>query len=187
MGWFSFSALSTLYPTPCDRHSCSADRNGRFPFAELHLGGIASGRCQRPIRFLVRMIVNLVIQSPDVLEFVHSYNPAASTSYMPIDGAAAASLTTISGQTATGHFASEICTLQSSTFSPTFTYLASGMYVYMLFPIPIDRYPFFAVVVADSSVTTDLFPPGARAILGYGVNTPSGSPPNASLIPTFLP
>ena len=60
--------------------------------------------------------------------------------------------------------------------------------VYVLFPISVNRYTFLhPVVLTDPSVTTDLFPPGARAILGYGVNTPSGSPPNTSLIPTFLP
>ena len=37
--------LSHSLVIPRDRHSCSADPNGRFPFAELYLSGIASGRC----------------------------------------------------------------------------------------------------------------------------------------------
>jgi len=41
--------------------------------------------------------------------------------------------------------------------------------------------------VVDPTVTTDLFPSGSRAILGYGINTPAGSPPNSSLVPSFLP
>jgi hypothetical protein len=31
---------------PCDRHSFSADPNGRFPFAGPYLSSITSGRCQ---------------------------------------------------------------------------------------------------------------------------------------------
>jgi len=94
------------------------------------------------------------------------YNPATSSSYTPIG--ASANLTTISGSNAIGHYAGEICTLHSSTSTTTFTYNAS-------------------VVLTDPTVTTDLFPSGARAVLGYGVNTPPGSPPNTSLIPSFLP
>jgi len=41
-------------------------------------------------------------------------------------------------------------------------------------------------VFPDPSANADLFPSGARAILGYGVDTPVGSPPNASMLPTFL-
>ena len=43
------------------------------------------------------------------------------------------------------------------------------------------------VVLTDPVVTNDLFPPGARAILGYGVTTPDTAPAHASLIPSFLP
>ncbi|KIM35776.1 hypothetical protein M413DRAFT_449600 [Hebeloma cylindrosporum] len=94
------------------------------------------------------------------------YNPAASTSYIP--GNAAANITTISGGTTTGRFAGETCTIQSATSALSFTYNAS-------------------VVLTDPSVSNDVFPPGARAILGYGVNAPPGSPPGTSLIPSFLP
>jgi len=94
------------------------------------------------------------------------YNSSISTSYTPINQTA--NVTTISGDSTSGHFVSEVCTLQSSTSAATFNYGAS-------------------VVVTDPSVTTDLFPPGARAILGYGVNTPVGSPPNSSMLVSFLP
>jgi hypothetical protein len=61
-------------------------------------------------------------------------------------------------------------------------------YAHVLFPIPTNRYIFLhPVVLTDPIVTNDLFPPGARAILGYGVNAPAGSPPGTSLIPSFLP
>ena len=67
-------------------------------------------------------------------------------------------------------------------------YVSCLRYVHVLFPILSNRYTFlYPVVLTDPSVTNDLFPPGAHAILGYGVMTPSGSPPNTSLIPTFLP
>jgi hypothetical protein len=94
------------------------------------------------------------------------YNAAASSSYTTID--AFANLTTISGVNAVGRFAGEICTLLSGNSDDSFTYGAS-------------------VAFTDPTLTTDLFPSGARAVLGYGVNTPAGSPPNASLIPSFLP
>jgi len=94
------------------------------------------------------------------------YNPASSSSHVPIDQTA--NLTTISGQNAIGRYAGEVCTINSATSAASFTYNAS-------------------VVVTDPSVTTDLFPSGARAVLGYGVNAPSDSPPNTSLVPSFLP
>ena len=70
------------------------------------------------------MIVNLDIQSSDVVG--RSYNSSISTSYTPINNQSA-SVTTISGDTATGLFASEMCTLQSATSDATFPYPASSM------------------------------------------------------------
>jgi len=87
-------------------------------------------------------------------------------------------------------FADVTCTIQSTTGTLTFTYNASGMYTCHLIPIPSNPYVIFflhAVVFADPIVTRDLFPPGARAILGYGVNVPADSPPGASLLAGFLP
>ena len=63
--------------TLCDRNACSADPNGRFSFAELCLSGIASGRCQRPV--VVRMFVNLDIQSPDVFGLATTQLPLQVT------------------------------------------------------------------------------------------------------------
>ena len=60
-------------------------------------------------------------------------------------------------------------------------------YVLVLFPIPINWYTFLhQVVLTDPSVTTDLYPSGARAVLGYGLLAPASSPPDTSLVPTFL-
>ena len=60
-------------------------------------------------------------------------------------------------------------------------------YVLVLFPNPINRYTFLhTVVLTDPTVTTDLYPSGARAVLGYGLGAPANSPPNAALVPTFL-
>lgn len=60
-------------------------------------------------------------------------------------------------------------------------------YVLVLFPNSINRYTFLhTVVLTDPTVTTDLYPSGARAVLGYGLGAPANSPPNAALVPTFL-
>ena len=67
-------------------------------------------------------------------------------------------------------------------------YVQRLRYVHVLFPSQaIDKYSLHPVVLTDPIVTNDLFPAGARAILGYGVNAPTSSPTNASLIPSFLP
>jgi len=107
----------------------------------------------------------------------HSYNPTLSTSHLPID--ASAIINTISGQSVTGHFAGETCTLQS------FTYNASGSYMCGSSPT-IELNAFHPVLLTDSAVTNDVYPDGARAILGYGVKGAADAPQNASLIPTFL-
>jgi hypothetical protein len=44
-----------------------------------------------------------------------------------------------------------------------------------------------SVVLTNSSVSDDLYPVGARGVLGYGISAPTTSPPNSSLIPSFLP
>jgi hypothetical protein len=53
--------------------------------------------------------------------------------------------------------------------------------------IPLCNQHLFAVVLTDGSVTNDLYPSGAKGILGYGLNLPDDSPPGASLLGKFLP
>jgi len=43
------------------------------------------------------------------------------------------------------------------------------------------------VILTNSAVTNDLYPLGARGVLGYGLGSPSDAPPNTSLVGTFLP
>jgi len=43
-----------------------------------------------------------------------------------------------------------------------------------------------AVALTESSVTDALYPLGAKGVLGYGINVPKGSPPNRSLVSTFV-
>jgi hypothetical protein len=124
--------LSHSVVISCDRHSSSRYRNGRFSFAELHLSGNVSGRCGRPI--VVRMILNLDIQSPDL--FGHSYDATASTTYTLIDGTA--NITTISGGNTVSQYAGEMCTLKSGTNDASFTYNAAGMYMYYFLSHSID-------------------------------------------------
>jgi len=52
------------------------------------------------------------------------------TVYLPLPGIAAANISTISGLCTTGHFADEICTLQSAMNALSFTYPVSGMCMY---------------------------------------------------------
>lgn len=67
-----------------------------------------------------------------------------------------------------------------------FNYNASGTLPALFFLFPSRTRTRLAVVLTNSSVTDDLYPVGSKAVLGYGINGPT-SPPNASLIPTFLP
>jgi len=117
--------------------------------------------------------------------FGNSYNPAISGSYTPSN--VTANISTMSGGSTTGRFAYESYTIQSATAALNFTYNASGMYTCLIPILAIDMHFFHAVVFADPFVTRDLFPPGARAVLGFGVNAPADSPPGASLLPYFLP
>jgi len=43
-----------------------------------------------------------------------------------------------------------------------------------------------SVALTNGTVSDDLYPVGARGVLGYGINAPTGVPANASLIPEFL-
>jgi hypothetical protein len=92
------------------------------------------------------------------------YNPATSTSYTPRNEVG--TIPSITGQTVTGRFAGETCMLKA-TNSAAFGYNAS-------------------VVLTNSSVSDDLYPVGARGVLGYGINAPTTSPPNSSLIPALV-
>lgn len=94
------------------------------------------------------------------------YNPSISTSYTA--GVGTASTQTISGGSVQGIYAGETCTLQSATAASAFSYNAS-------------------IILTNSAVTNDLYPIGARGVLGYGLGSPSDAPPNTSLIGTFLP
>jgi hypothetical protein len=107
-----------------------------------------------------------VASAPEGVSDSSFYNPTASTSHIP--GSASATIPTISGGSITGQYAGETCTIQSSTNSLSFTYNAS-------------------VVLTDAVIRDDLYPPGARAVLGYGVNAPADSPAGASLLGSFLP
>ena len=69
--------------------------------------------------------VDVVISFVDPIG--HSYNPTLSTSHLPLN--ASAIIKTISGQSVTGHFAGETCTLQSKTSTEPFQYNASGSYM----------------------------------------------------------
>jgi hypothetical protein len=135
-----------------------------------YLATVSMGTPAQQIQMAVSLSQNFisVASPPGGVSDQSYYNPTASSSYTPINNYTSASVTTISGGNAIGRFAGETCTLHSSTSTTTFTYPAS-------------------VVLTDPTLTTDFFPSGARAVLGYGVNTPAGSPPNSSLIPSFLP
>ena len=161
----------------CDRQSRSANPDGRFPFAGSYLSGDCSGRCQR--RIVVCMIVQSGHRTTAADVFGHSYNPAASSSYIPSSNAT--NISTISGQTTTGRIVGEKCTLQAAMDTQPFTYNASGTYLCYSLSEPI-YIPLYPVVLTDPSVTSDLFPPGAFAILGYGVSNP-----NSGLLHAFLP
>ena len=51
------------------------------------------------------------------------------------------------------------------------------------YPNQPTTYLLHPVVLTDPSLTNDMYPPGARAVLGYGVNPPpAGSPANTSLV-----
>jgi hypothetical protein len=112
--------------------------------------------------------------------FGFSYNPAASSSFIPPSNATA-NISTISGQITTGHIANETCTLQAATNTQPFTYNASGTYTCYSQSQPLDTF-LYPVVLTDASVTNDLFPPGAFAILGYGVSIL-----DSGLLYAFLP
>ena len=52
---------------------------------------------------------------------------------------------------------------------------------------PLLKLTCYTVVKTDNSVTNDLFPDGARGLLGYGVDLPSGLGASASLLASFVP
>jgi hypothetical protein len=139
-------------------------------FDQAYLATVLMGTPAQPIPMAVSLSQNFisVATPPGGLADPSYYNATASTSYTPIGGATA-NLPTMSGGNAVGRFAGEICTLTSGSSGSDTSFMYNA-----------------AVVFTDSNVTTDLFPSGARAVLGYGVNTPIGSPPNASILPTFL-
>ena len=119
-----------------------------------------------------------------LIHFDCSYQSGVSSSYMLSNELA--SIKTDSGGNVTGRFIGEICTLKSSTSALTFTYNASRTFA-CTFLMPIPQPTRLAVLMTDPSVTNELYPLGARGILGYGVNAPPTAPANASLIPSFLP
>lgn len=89
--------------------------------------GVPMGRCSYGP-------VNAIISS--TYPTGRSYNPTLSTSHLPIN--ASATIQTISGQSVTGHFAGETCTLQSATSTQSFTYNASGSSMCDYSPLPLN-------------------------------------------------
>jgi len=108
-----------------------------------------------------------VASAPEGVNDQSFYNPAASSSFVQSTGQTA-SIPTTSGASVNGNYAGEICTIQSTLSAASFMYHAS-------------------VVLTDPAVTNDLYPNGARAVLGYGVDAPQSAPANATLIGSFLP
>lgn len=179
--WVSYD-FSTYRPlrynhlVPYDRNSLSKYRYGSFLVAKFCRSSISSVRAQW--QRIVRDFLNLASVKYDCGIAIIRHRQVPICRRMGLQPCKVFLVTP----------SQEVLRVRLACWMPRICKLGDIMprVRFLFFLIPTAKCNSLLVVLTNGSVSDDLYPVGARGVLGYGLNAPA-TPANDSLIPTFLP